>query len=357
MLWFLDINRINMDFSLECQMGSFKYLIPNVAFINLLIMVLSFQPVSAEQELNLLRIGTGGKTGVYYPIGRLIAKGISSQEILVNKAGTEQRCLSIAQNSGGSIDNVKGICAGELEAGLVQADIASMAFEGRGVFKNEMQARDLRAVASLYPEKFQIVVRRDSGIKTLNDIRGKRISVDEPGSGTLAVMKIVLDVHGLSEKDFHPVYLKPVFTHDRIVSGELNGFVMMGGVPMEAVTRLLDQEISLVPVQHLAAVNIHAKHPYLVPGKVADSIYPGISETPTIEVYALLTVKKSMDEDLVYRITQALWQEDTLSLLKNGHPQGASISPDTALAGISIPLHPGAEQYYREHRDRFPDLK
>jgi len=182
------------------------------------------------------------------------------------------------------------------------------------------------------------------------DLRGKRISVDEIGSGTLSVMRIVLKAHGLSEKDLSPVYLKPVFTHDKMVKGDLQGFVMMAGAPMEAVTQLYDIGISLVPIAPEMALRISSRFPYLIPGKIPAGVYSGIPDTPTVQVHALLVVSATMHEDLVYQATASLWSERTLSLLKRGHPQGKSITPQTALVGISIPLHPGAERFYREHR-------
>jgi len=126
---------------------------------------------------------------------------------------------------------------------------------------------------------------------------------------------------------------------------------------MEAVNKLLHVGISIVPVEPEVASKIAKKHPYLVAGKIHAGIYPGIPETPTIQVHALLVVNKAMDEELVYKITEALWTEQTLSLLKAGHPQGKSISPDTALTGISIPLHRGAKKYYHQHSDQFAGLK
>jgi uncharacterized protein len=306
-------------------------------------------------NIRLIRIGTGGQTGVYYPIGKIIAQGITSSHISFEetKVDSAQRYICAAQNSGGSISNVKAVTKGEIEAGLVQADVAAWALKAKHVFKGNDKARDIRAIASLYPEKFQIVTRRDAKISSVNDLRGKRISVDEIGSGTLAVMRIILETHGLKEKDLKPVYLKPVFTHDKIVNNELQGFVMMAGAPMEAVSQLLNTGISLVPITPRMASIIESKYPYLVPGSIPVDTYPGIPNTPTIQVHALMAVNKAMDEELVYKITAALWSEHTLSMLKKGHPQGQSITADTALDGISIPLHPGAKKYYQKYPKRF----
>jgi len=301
----------------------------------------------------LFRIGTGGLTGVYYPIGKLIAKGLttSSDEERDLKTGEQgiPGYIGVAQNSAGSIENVRAVASGEIEAGLVQADVAAWAFHGEHAFSGDQSVRVVRAVASLYPEKFQIVIRRDANIYSVLDLRGKRISIDEIGSGTLTVMRIVLDAHGLSEKDLLPVYLKPVFTFDKMANNELQGFVMMAGAPMEAVLQLSNIGLSLVPISPQMASQINKQFPYLVPAQIPAGIYPGIPDTPTIQVYALLVVSSAMHEDLVYQVTAALWSKRTLTLLEGGHPQGKSISLKTALVGVSIPLHPGAERFYREH--------
>lgn len=306
----------------------------------------------AQEAKRFFRIGTGGLTGVYYPIGKLLASGLTEsgegEDGTDKEKGGVRGLVGVAQNSAGSIENVRAVVAGEIDAGLVQADVAAWAFQGEQVFAGDQSPRVLRAVASLYPEKFQIVARRDANIRQISDLRGKRISIDEIGSGTLSVMRIVLEAHGLTEKDLLPVYLKPVFTQDRIVKGELQGFVMMAGTPMDAVTRLSDVGISLVPIAPEIASRISTAYPYLVPAEIPAGVYPGIPATPTLQVHALLVVSSETPEDLVYAVTTALWSNRTLSLLSEGHLQGRMITLKTALDGVSIPLHPGAERFYRE---------
>ncbi len=330
-----------------------------IAKINATILFILFVLATSAKsgEPRFFRIGTGGQTGVYYPIGKIIAQGITSNSLTEIPAQLGENDVSayigVAQNSGGSVDNVFSLIAEETEAGLVQADVAALAFQAEQVFKGNDQARSVRAVASLYSEKFHIVTRRDANIHTVEDFRGKRISIDEIGSGTLSVMRIVLEAYGMSESDFQPVYLKPIFTRDKMVSGELQGFTMMAGTPMEAVSQLSDIEISLVPISADAAAWIKKRYPYLVPGHISADAYANIPEVSTIEVYALLVVSATMDEALVYQITAALWSERTLAMLKSGHPQGRFITPETALDSLSIPLHPGARKYYQENADRF----
>jgi len=324
------------------------------AVLTILLFILLAVPAPCSGEAKrLIRIGTGGLTGVYYPVGKLIAQGLTGpangKNIREIGANGVPGYIGVAQNSAGSIENVRAVVSGKIEAGLVQADIAAWAFQEEHAFAGDNSVRVVRAVASLYPEKFQIVTRRDANIRKVSDLKGKRISIDEIGSGTLAVMRIVLEAHGLSEKDLLPVYLKPVFTHEKMESNDLQGFVMMAGAPMEAVTQLSDIGLFLVPISPEAASRIGKRFPYLVPGKIPAGVYPGIPDTPTLQVHALLVVNSAMHEDLVYQMTAALWSERMRSLLKQGHPQGRSISLQTALKGISIPLHPGAERFYREH--------
>lgn len=326
------------------------------AFAALMILVslllLNHPSPAAGETKRLFRIGTGGPTGVYYPIGKLIAEGLTRLVEENDASGAAVNgvpgIIGVAQNSAGSIENVRAVVSGQIEAGLVQADIASMAFLAEHAFAGDQSGRALRAVASLYPEMLQLVTRRDANIRSVPDLRGKHISIDELGSGTLAVMRIALAAYGLSESDFHPVYLKPVFTQDKMAQNELHGFAMMAGIPMKAVIQLSDIGLFLVPIDPNTASGITARFPYIVPGRIPSGVYSGIPETPTLQVYALLVVSAETSADLVYQITAALWSERTLSLLKQGHPQGKLITPETALTGLSIPLHAGADRFYRE---------
>nr|WP_240193410.1 TAXI family TRAP transporter solute-binding subunit [Desulfobulbus alkaliphilus] len=303
-------------------------------------------------EVRPFRIGTGGLGGAYYPVGKLIALGITAP--IPREDGREDSIqgipglVGVAYNSTGSVANVLAVAANEIEAGLAQADVAFQAIHGQGPFADVFAARNLRAVASLYPEKLQIVTRRDTGIRSVVDFRNNRISIDELGSGTLPVMRIVLEAHGLTENDFFPVYLKPVFTTEKMINREIHGFSMMGGVPMEAVSQIIDTGLFLVPIAPPTAVQIAARYPFLTPGIIPANAYQGLPETPTLQVHALLVVHSNLDHELVYQLTRALWNRRTQELLATGHPVGQSIRLESAMEGLSIPLHPGAEQFYQE---------
>ena len=317
------------------------------AFQTLTVILISgMLSASQIQAMTPFRIGTGGSTGVYYPIGKLIAAGLTRQA--EQKDSPLSGSIGIAQNSAGSIENARAVVNGEIEAGLVQADIASYAVHGEKDFAAEPNSGKLRAIASLYAEKFQMVVRKDADIASFEDLQGKRISVDEPGSGTRLVTDIVLAAHGLTEDDLLPQYLKPAFTEDKMRDGQLQGFAMMAGTPMAAVSKLLPVGVRLLAIAPATAENIHKKFPYLTPGTIAKDVYPGIPETPTIEVFALLVVSSDMPEEKAYALTEALFSDETRQLLGQGHPQGKNITLATALNGVSIPLHSGARRFYDE---------
>jgi len=310
--------------------------------------VLNLWGTPEASALQPFRIGTGGRTGVYYPIGKIIATGLTLAAS--ENAPALHGYIGVAQNSAGSIENVRGIVNGELEAGLVQADIAAYAFKGKRDFVNYHNSSKVRAIASLYSEKFQLVVRTDADISNISELKGKRISVDEIGSGTKTIMDIVLEAYGLTEKDFLPLYLKPAFTEDKMRNGQLQGFALMAGVPNTAVSKLLDTGITLLPIAEKTILNICQHFQYLKPGKIDKNVYPGIAETPTVEVYALLVVNESMSDEMAYALTEALFSNETSKLLTDGHPLGKAIGLNSATSGVSIPLHPGAIRYYLDHK-------
>lgn len=326
--------------------GKYLKLFYRLQTLVLCLSLLLLYPINAR-SMKPFRIGTGGKTGVYYPIGKLIALGLT--RYAQQQENTELKgYIGVAQNSAGSIENVQGIVSDEIEAGLVQADIAARAYGGELEAQNSPDFSSIRAIASLYAEKFQVVVRKDAGIRHFPDLKGKRISIDEPGSGTLSVMRIILEAYDMTENDLIPLYLKPVFTHEKIEDGQIHGFVMMAGAPMAAVTELHDTGVALVPIEPAVAKKIYQQYPFLFPGTIEADVYPGIAATPTVEVYALLVVNERMPADIAYALTEMLFSDETSRLLHNKNVQGKAITLDTALNGISIPLHPGARKFYRD---------
>lgn len=302
---------------------------------------------------SLLRIGTGGVAGTYYPVGSLIAAGLSEGSGPGACAGAD-KCgipgvLSVAQISNGSVANVEGLQKNQIEAALAQSNVVDWAFRGHGPFAGNPRANHLRAVAALYPESLHIVVRAQAGIKSVADLRGRRVSLDELGSGTLEDAREVLRSFGVGETDFVPEYIKPDLAIARMAEGRLDAFFIVAGAPIASLVEASDRvAFSLVPIDGAGVDRLLARLPFYTRAVIPFGAYPAVPETETIAVNAQLIVREDLDENLVYAITEVLWSERLRKLLSDGHPRGRDIREDRALAGISIPLHPGAERFYRQ---------
>ncbi|MGI9437609.1 MAG: TAXI family TRAP transporter solute-binding subunit [Geminicoccaceae bacterium] len=320
---------------------------------SVLALVLSLSPSVHAQEMQFFRIGTGGVAGTYYPIGGLIADIISNPPgaRACDKGGScgVPGLVAIAQSANGSVANINSIKSGALESGFAQSDVAYWGFTGTGIFEGQGEVGDLRAIASLYPESIHLVARKGAGINSVADLKGKRISLDEPGSGTLVDARIILEAFGLSEDDVEADYIKPSPAIAKIRDNQLDAFVIVAGYPTGSVVELASSVgAELVPIEGPEVDALLEKYEFFAKDEIPAGTYEGIGATPTISVGAQWVVGADVDEELVYGITAALWHDNARKLLDSGHAKGKAITPDTALDGIGIPLHPGAERFYRE---------
>src|SRR5919106_6953940 len=243
------------------------------------------------QEMQFFRIGTGGVAGTYYPIGGLIADIISSPPGArpCDKGGScgVPGLVAIAQSSNGSVANVNAIKSGELESGFVQSDVAYWAYTGTGIFEGQGKVDNLRAITSLYPESIHIVARRDAGIATVRDLRGKRVSLDEPGSGTLVDARIILEAFGLSEDDLSPAYVKSSRAIAMMDEGQLDAFFIVAGYPTGSVLELCASAgCELVPIEGPKVDAMLEHYPFFAKDGIPAGTYPGIGQIDTISVGA-----------------------------------------------------------------------
>lgn len=325
--------------------------------IALLLAATLLSPLPAVAQTSLLRIGTGGQAGVYFPIGSLIAQAISDMPVGpgCNAADARDgRCgvpgvVAVAQTSNGSVANVAGLQNGEIEMALVQADVADWAYGAKEVFAGKGRHDRLRFVAHLYSEAMHVVVRRDAGIAGIADLRGRRLAMDEPGSGTLVHVRNMLAAYRLSDSDLRPLYVKPDLALPRLLTGQLDAFSIMVGWPNRAVSEALASgQAGLVGVGAEAAERLVRQNPFLSHGQIPAGTYPGQPEAvDSLMVGAQLLVRADLSDALVQAVLEALWCPRTQTLLRNGHPRGADIRFADALTGRSLPLHPGAERFYR----------
>lgn len=308
-------------------------------------------PVAA-QELSLFRIGTGGVGGTYYPIAGMVAQAISNPSGSCESGGTcgVPGLVAVAQSSSGSVANVKDIAAGRIESGFVQSDVAFWAFTGINAFESEGRQTSLRAITNLYPESFHIVVRKGSGIDTVADLAGKRVALDEAGSGTLVGARLVLDAFGLTEETVQVAYLKSDDAIEKLLAEELDAFFLIAGYPAKVVQWASEQAaIELVPIVGKETAALVELNPFLHTDKIPGGVYDGVSEVATLSVAAQWITREDISDETVYGILESLWRSDARRLLDRGHAKGRTIRLETALEGIGIPLHDGAARFYRDN--------
>lgn len=292
------------------------------------------------QAQQFFRIGTGGTAGTYYPVGGMIANAVSQPGKLV----------VTAQASNGSLANVTGIAGGAVESGFSQADVASWAYTGQGVFEGKPKITGLRLIANLYPESVHIVIRKGSGIKTVADLKGKRVALDEPGSGTLINARTILAAYGIKEADIKAEYIKPNQAGDKLKDGALDAFFFTGGSPAGAIAELASSGagIELLPIDGPQADAIRQSDGFFSPDLIAEGTYKGVGSTRTLAVGAQWVTSDKADAAAVYEITKALYGDAGQKAMAAGHAKGKFITKENAVRGAGIPFHPGAEKFYRE---------
>jgi uncharacterized protein len=300
--------------------------------------VLAFAGAAHAQQF--FRIGTGGTAGTYYPVGGMIANAVSQPG----------KIIATAQASNGSLANVNAIAGGSMEAGLTQSDVATWAFTGTGAFEGKPKVSDLRMIANLYPESIHLVVKKGSGIKSVADLKGKRVALDEPGSGTLINARMVLAAWGVKETDIRPDYIKPNQAGDKLKDGSLDAFFFVGGAPAGAIAELASSGvgIELVPLTGGPADALRKQNPYFAVDNIAAGTYKDVATVQTLAVGAQLVTSVKLDTETVYQITKAMYSDATQKTLAAGHAKGKFITKENAVQGVGIPFHPGAEKFYKE---------
>ncbi|MFO1293206.1 MAG: TAXI family TRAP transporter solute-binding subunit [Rubrivivax sp.] len=294
-------------------------------------------PAQAQQ---FFRIGTGGTAGTYYPVGGMIANAVSQPGKIV----------VTAQASNGSLANVTAIAGGALESGFSQADVASWAYKGNGIFEGKPNIPGLRLIANLYPESVHVVVKKGGGIKSVADLKGKRVALDEPGSGTLVNARAILAAYGIKESDIRPEYIKPNQAGDKMKDGALDAFFFTGGAPAGAIAELASAGggIDILPIDGAAAEQLKKTSGFFTDDLIAADTYKGVAQVKTLAVGAQWVTSDKADANTVYEITKALFGDAAQKALAAGHAKGRFITKENAVKGAGIPFHAGAERFYKE---------
>ncbi len=305
----------------------------------LLSVVSAMIAVTAMADKNL-SIGTGGTGGVYYALGGGLAK------ILTDKLPDTQ---VTAEVTGASIDNLKFIRAGKMDIGFTMADSASDAVQGVEKFKDNKVA--VRTIAALYPNHVHVVTTANTGINTLSDLKGKRLSTGAPGSGTEVVALRMLEALGFDkDKDVTRDRLSVNESVDALKDGKIDAFIWAGGLPTAAVTDLATTpgtKIKLLDHAEVADVMNKKYGQLYTKGSIPAKVYPGQDKAVSnVQVWNLLVVDAKMSEDLAYQITKTLF--DGLPDLVRVHQEASNISLKHQGSASPIPYHPGAKKYFKE---------
>lgn len=313
-------------------------------------------PSLQAQEMKFFRIGTGGAGGTYFPIGGIIANAIS------NPPGSRPcdeggNCgvpglVAMAQSTNASAHNVNAIQAGQMEAGLSGAATLHFAYHGIGKFEGNAKP-DLRIIANLYPEDLHLVLPKGGSLANLADLKGKRVGIAQAGSGTQIAVELIIGDHGVNRDNIDEAELNNSQSAERLADGQLDAYFYAAGTPVAAMIQLDNTKgMELYSFSDEEVKKANATVPYYIPSTIPAGTYPGVSyDVNTVAVSGILVTNANQDEELIYEITKAMWSKTARKLLDNGHAKGKVITVETALdgvAGINVPLHPGAEKFYKE---------
>jgi TRAP transporter TAXI family solute receptor len=288
-----------------------------------------------------ITIGTGGVTGTYYPTGGAICRMMKK-----NKKETGIRCS--VESTGGSVYNVNTINANELDFGIAQSDTAYQAFHGEGKFEGKA-IKGLRSVIAIYPELLAFVVSKKSGIKTLMDIKGKKVNIDVAGSGTRMTTEVVLDAFGIKLSDLALANeLKSSEGPTMLKDNKIDGYFGVFGHPTANIKDASNSvDVDLVPIEGKPVDDLVAKYDYYAKGIISGTFYKGVEhDTPSIGVKAVLCTKDSIDEKVVYTLAKTIL--DNFDAFKKLHPAYKTITKESLLDGLAVPQHPGAIKAFKE---------
>ncbi|MDR3354156.1 MAG: TAXI family TRAP transporter solute-binding subunit [Synergistaceae bacterium] len=279
-----------------------------------------------------IRIATGGESGVYYAYGNALA------EILEKRLNVQVTALQ----SGGSVDNIHLLKNGRAEIAFVQNDIMTYAYNGTNLFSAEGRFEDLSAIAGLYPETCQIVARSEIG--GILDLRGKRVSVGDEGSGTELNALQILGAYGISYADIDVDHLSFGASVEAFKDGRIDAFFCTAGVPTPAISELAAKGgARLLSVGDAHARSLISQYPFYTQHIVPGGVYPGVDEAPTVAVRAVLATNGRLGDELVSEIVKILF--DSRDEIAKSLPEAGDLNRGGAAEGITIPLHPEAEKY------------
>lgn len=299
--------------------------------------------MAIAQDQQFISIGTGGVTGVYYPTGGAICR-------LVNKNRKEHGIRCSVESTGGSVYNINTVRAGELEFGVAQSDWQYHAYNGTSKFEEQGPFEAERAVFSVHPEPFTLVVRQGAGVSGFEDLKGKKVNVGNPGSGQRATTEVVMDAFGMTMDDFAlAAELKGSEMAQALCDGKIDAMIYTIGHPAAAITEAATTcDVELVSVTGAPIDKLVDDNSYYRKATIAGGTYKGTdSDVTTFGVGATFITSADVPEEVVYVVVKAVF--DNFEDFKKLHPAFANLKEEEMIKdGLSAPLHDGAAKYYKE---------
>lgn len=297
-------------------------------------------PAGAEE---FIKIGTGGQTGVYYQVGQAICR-------LVNRDKAKHNINCTAPSTGGSVANLNAIKAGELTMGVAQSDWQYHAYHGTSKFKEAGPFKELRAVFSVHPEPFTVVARAESGIKSFDDLKGKRVNVGNVGSGQRGTMEVVMAKYGWKMGDFKlATELKSAEQAKALCDNKVDAIVFTVGHPNGSIKEATTScPAMIVPVMGSVIDKLVGANDYYAPAMIPGGMYKGTDkDVQTFGVGATFVTSSKVSDQVVYTVVKAVF--DNMGRFRRMHPAFAHLQEKAMIKNmLSAPLHPGAIKYYKE---------
>lgn len=292
----------------------------------------SEEKTSSSSVPRFVTVGTGGTGAAFYPIG------VSIAQILTNSLGID----ATAQVTGGALENIELIQKGTIDLGITMGNSAQSAYEENGY-------TNINAFfGGLSKGYFQIVVMENSPIKTMTDLKGKKVCMGPAGNGAISVAEIIWNEYGFGIDDVKATYLSYDDGVSQLTDGNCDAVVVQAAVPSSAIQQLAAEgkPYRLIPVEADVAERLCDKYQYFGYGNLAASTYMNNKvDTMTMYITNMVIVRADMSEDAVYEMTKAVFED--IDTVKNSHNAAKGITIEGAVR-TSVPLHPGAEKYFKE---------
>jgi TRAP transporter TAXI family solute receptor len=308
-------------------------------FVTLIVALSLLVSVPAMAKRDVL-FGGASITGVYYQVALQISN-------IMNKHMADKYNY-IGRPTGGSVFNINAIDRGAFDFAVAQSDRNFQGFNGAADWEGK-PVKGLRSVFSMHPETVLLVTRQDAGIKSVTDLKGKRVNIGNPGSGQRGNAEDVLRLYGIDyNKDFSPEALQQAEASRALVDQKIDAFFFTVGNPSAAIEEPAQSvDLDIVPINSDAIKKFVAEHPYYIMTKIPAGTYKGVDkDVETYAVTATVVTNESVPEELVYDMVKTVF--DNLDELKASHAAFRNLNPEEMLGGLSAPLHPGALKYYKE---------